>query len=468
MADVDAPGAAAEVVHTLACAACGEAKAKAGYSKAQLKKKAERKCLVCVGAADGADGGAAAAPAAADGAAPGDADPAGEGGEKKKKKKKKKKGGGGSGGGAGKQTNPPTIPMHELYPARDFPVGEEQEYKDYNLERTTMAELRAKDAATLDETLTDLRQAAEAHRQVRADVMSWIEPGMKMFDIAERLEAKSRQLIGEDGMHRGLAFPTGLSINHCAAHWTPNKGDETVLQYDDVLKIDFGTHVNGRIIDCAWTVTFNPKYDELVKAIKDSTNTGIKAAGIDVPLNEIGEQIQEVMESYELVLDGTAYPVKACQNLNGHSIEPYCIHAGKTVPIVKGGDQTRMCEGEQFAIETFGVAGPRARGKVIEEGEVSHYMRAFEPYHVPLRTRSAKNVLNVINKNFDSLAFCKRWIDRLGEERYNMGLNELCKTGLVTPYPPLCDVKGTYTAQFEHTIILKPSGKEVLSRGDDY
>ena len=48
----------------------------------------------------------------------------------------------------------------------------------------------------------------------------------------------------------------------------------------------------------------------------------------------------------------------------GHSIEPYCIHAGKSVPIVKGGDQTRMEEGEQFAIETFGVAGPRARGKV--------------------------------------------------------------------------------------------------------
>jgi methionyl aminopeptidase len=47
--------------------------------------------------------------------------------------------------------------------------------------------------------------------------------------------------------------------------------------------------------------------------------------------------------------------VKAIQNLNGHSIEPYCIHAGKTVPIVKGGEATRMEEGEQYAIETFGA-----------------------------------------------------------------------------------------------------------------
>jgi len=34
--------------------------------------------------------------------------------------------------------------------------------------------------------------------------------------------------------------------------------------------------VAGRIIDCAWTMTFNPKYDELLKAVKDATNTGIK------------------------------------------------------------------------------------------------------------------------------------------------------------------------------------------------
>ncbi len=41
----------------------------------------------------------------------------------------------------------------------------------------------------------------------------------------------------------GLAFPTGCSINHCAAHYTPNAGDNTVLQYDDIMKVDFGTQV---------------------------------------------------------------------------------------------------------------------------------------------------------------------------------------------------------------------------------
>lgn len=32
-----------------------------------------------------------------------------------------------------------------------------------------------------------------------------------------------------------------------AAHWTPNSGDKTVLQYDDVMKLDFGTQVDGNL-----------------------------------------------------------------------------------------------------------------------------------------------------------------------------------------------------------------------------
>ena len=123
------------------------------------------------------------------------------------------------------------------------------------------------------------------------------------------------------------------------------------------MKIDFGTQIDGRIIDCAWTVAFDPKFDPLLQAVKEATNTGVAAAGIDVQLCEVGEQIQEVMESHEIELNGKVFPIKCCRNLNGHSIGPYQIHAGKSVPIVKGGERTRMEEGEFYAIETFGTTG---------------------------------------------------------------------------------------------------------------
>lgn len=64
---------------------------------------------------------------------------------------------------------------------------------------------------------------------------------------------------------------------------------------------------------------------QLLAAVKEATNTGIRAAGIDVQMCEIGEQIQEVMESHEIELDGKIYPIKCCRNLQGHSIGPYQV-----------------------------------------------------------------------------------------------------------------------------------------------
>lgn len=56
--------------------------------------------------------------------------------------------------------------------------------------------------------------------------------------------------------------------------------------------------------------------------------------------------------------------VKSIQNLSGHSILPYKVHGdGKSVPLIRTDDQTKMEEGEYFAIETFGSTG---RGLVVE------------------------------------------------------------------------------------------------------
>ncbi|RMX41799.1 hypothetical protein pdam_00025526, partial [Pocillopora damicornis] len=47
--------------------------------------------------------------------------------------------------------------------------------------------------------------------------------------------------------------------------------------------------------------------------------------------------------------------------------------------------------------------------------------------------------------------------------KYLIALKSLCDAGVVDPYPPLCDIKGCYTAQFEHTILLRPTVKEMLN-----
>jgi len=126
---------------------------------------------------------------------------------------------------------------------------------------------------------------------------------------------------------------------------------------------------------------------------------------------------------------------------------------------------TKMEEGETYAIETFGSTG---RGRVVEGGETSHYALVPNAPNVPLRLQSAKSLLRSIKTNFGTLPWCRRYLDRAGETNYLLALNSLVREGLVQDYPPLYDQKGSMTAQFEHTILLRPTVKEVVSRGDDY
>lgn len=154
-------------------------------------------------------------------------------------------------------------------------------------------------------------------------------------------------------------------------------------------------------------MSWEPTYDNLLLAVKDATNVGIREAGIDARMGEIGAAIQETMESYEVEVDGKTLPVKSIRNLTGHSIKPYEIHGGKSVPIVKQTEDkesynVKMEEGEYFAIETFGSTGNgwvredvgRAAERLVwkimltdflvAQGACSHYAKNIDAPRVPL------------------------------------------------------------------------------------
>ncbi|KAG9185814.1 methionyl aminopeptidase [Alternaria panax] len=382
------------------------------------------------------------------------------------------------------QTAPPRVPLTNLFHGRPYPQGHVVEYtnRDDNLQRTTAGELRHLAAVKNmdDDFLKDYRKAAEVHRQVRLYAQTIAKPGVSLTRLAEEIDDSVRALVGHQGLEAGdalkagLAFPTGLCLNNIGAHWTPNAGaKEVFLQQDDVLKVDFGVHVNGRIVDSAFTVAANPIYDNLLASVKAATNTGLKEAGIDSRIDHISEMIQEVMESYEVEIKGKIIPVKAVRNsksspspFTGHDILRYHIHGDKQVPFVKTKTTQRMEEGDVFAIETFG-----STGKAYLHDDIGVYgygrnehVRATGPNHA-----SAKSLLKTIDENFGTLVFARRQLERLpGVEKYHLGMRTLVNSGVVEAYAPLVDVPGSFVAQFEHTVLLRPNCKEVISRGDDY
>lgn len=99
---------------------------------------------------------------------------------------------------------------------------------------------------------------------------------------------------------------------------------------------------------------------------------------------------------------------------------------------------------------------------------------------VDIKNSKARVLYAHINKTFSSLAWCPRWLDRPDggsatihkqngkQENYQAALDYLCDQGIIDRYPPLVDIPNSYVAQYEHTLLLRPTCKEVLSRGDDF
>ena len=316
----------------------------------------------------------------------------------------------------------------------------------------------------MDNNLEYARKAGDIHKKIRENIIDSVQPGINVLDLVNRIESQIKTYTNFDPnnpSNMGIAFPTGISINNCAAHWTPNPGDNYKIKYDDVCKIDYGVHINGIIIDSAFTLSFNPIYDKLLQASKESTELAIKMSGPDTILGEIGTAVQENIESYEIELNNKTHHIKSVKTLTGHQINPYQIHGKKSVPNFSINYPERMKPDEFYAIETFASSGTGIRHEV---NNCSHYMINYSDDYLSVsKTKEEIKFFDEIIFNFNTLAFCNRWLNDLKIKNYSKKLKSLISLDVIKKYPPLYDVKGSFISQFEHTIFINDNGKEILS-----
>lgn len=122
----------------------------------------------------------------------------GENEEAKKKKKKKRKPK--DKGGIKQQTDPPSIPVSELFPDGNFPVGQVMIHGSAGID-DRMAKMRftSEEARALDRMHNDIyneaRQAAEAHRQTRKHIMKWVCKPMCCCEMQESFQCSNMNYI---------------------------------------------------------------------------------------------------------------------------------------------------------------------------------------------------------------------------------------------------------------------------------
>ena len=313
----------------------------------------------------------------------------------------------------------------------------------------------------MDTILNHLFKAAEIHSSIKQELLdsTYIKHETPLINICQFIESRIRDKSSSNEYNNGIAFPTGVSLNNCAAHWTPKtKYDKTVFKENDVLKIDYGVHVNGCIIDSAFTFTLNDVYNPLLEASRHAVSEVIKHCGVDMSISELGTISEEIVNSYEIELNGKLIPIKPINNLCGHSISQWNIHSGKFIQGCKNTDMTRIEDNDFLAIEIFTSNG---RGSTVISGESTHF--AINPNRpLNIYNKKTKGFYKELNTMFKTLPFCQRFIDYndISLRPYDEQLRELVKKGVLYSYPPLNEIdKNAYVAQFEHTIYVSETKK---------
>jgi len=281
-------------------------------------------------------------------------------------------------------------------------------------------------------------KAGKIASQVIAHSKTFIKKGMPLLEIAEKIESEIVKLGGKP------AFPTNLSINEIAAHYSPAHDDTTLA--NGLLKVDLGVQIEGFVADTAFSIDLENSSENknLIKAAEEALKSAIKlieSKKSKTTLGNIGKEIESTMENNKCI------PIS---NLSGHSIEQNDLHSGLTIPNINTNSDIEIETG-LIAIEPFSTL-KSASGKIHDGAHSTIYQVISDK---PLRNPTSREVLKFIIENYSTLPFCERWLYKKFQNRTNLALRDLVSNGNIHNYTQLVESTKSKVAQAEHTLLIE-------------
>src|SRR3989344_1564202 len=118
------------------------------------------------------------------------------------------------------------------------------------------------------EEMENYVKAGRILQSAKKKAQQLVKPGASLLEVAEKVEGFIESEGGKP------AFPINLSLNNCAAHYTPSSNDESVFSGKDVVKADIGVHIEGYAADSAITIDLSGEFGKMLEA----SNNALEAA----------------------------------------------------------------------------------------------------------------------------------------------------------------------------------------------
>jgi len=291
--------------------------------------------------------------------------------------------------------------------------------------------------------IQNYQKAGEISVKVKDYAKKIIKPGMKLSEIADKIEEKIESLGGE------IAFPVNLAIDDVAAHFTPSSDSDE--KAGGLLKVDLGVHVNGFIADTAFSLDLSKegKYKGLIKASQEALDNALNNLKKGIILSEIGSIIQKTI---------TEKGFSPIRNLSGHELGHWTVHAGLIIPSYENNNTSELDEGA-YAIEPFATTGEG----LVKNGGPSNIYR-LENAEAGVRDPIARKIIKFVKEKYETLPFSQRQIEKKFGSRTKIALRFLENSGILHHYAQLVEKSHEPVSQAEHTVLITEKGVEVTTR----
>lgn len=375
-------------------------------------------------------------------------------------------------------------------------------------------------------------------------------PGTRLLDLCQlgdRLIQESVQnvytnKVNGKSIDKGIAFPCCVSVNDCLCHFSPISSEHTedVLEEGDWVKIHLGVHIDGYAALVADTVVVasENQTEALVEQKEELANCAHVLEALICYLVQPGNKNIDVARACRRTMEEFFPSLNFIMGTVSHEMRQFVIDGDKMVvvrenprpttpegmmAIEEEDSKVRECTFEPSEVYALDIAVTDGSGIPRDRQERTTVFRRKQDATYSLKMRSSRQVLQAISSQFSTFPFSIRSLTnttqeggsntsssnrrgkggkrRGGKKRgegpsyvdeatLKAGMNELKKSGLLTPYYTLHQSHGfragqeqkegeegegeeqqrvpTQILHLQFTYLLPPSGQPVKLTGAEH
>ncbi|KAJ2785014.1 hypothetical protein GGI15_002080 [Coemansia interrupta] len=314
------------------------------------------------------------------------------------------------------------------------------------------------------------KSASAIASYVLQSVVGIVAPGMSVAAICSYSDALvsahcKSVYRKEQGIERGISFPTTVSVNKVIQNYSPSSEDDYIMREGDVVKVEIGVHIDGYISSAAHTtVATNSPGVVITDRRADAISAAYYASEVAVRMIRPGQTPRNLIKAIGLVASG--FKCSVAEETFTCQIDRFVVSGNNTFANRFNPDvvvpETPFETGEVYTIDcTISTGDGQARASQYNP---SIYQRDVNQ-HYSLKLRTSRTLFSEVCKRFSVFPFLMR--EAIADNHtLKAGIGECVKSRLLVPFAVTTEklTGDQYVAQFKVTVMCNYTGPIRLTR----